>query len=824
MGALLCSEKLHPDTILTTERCFRANKKAYYSELQTYHTDMIDNLQRWKEGVGDCNDLEEDIIQRMWRSRSNSKKRVFTPEPRVPELEENVFTTPESSCRGASEMVCSSDNPNGILTHGEIIRRKVSTTSMIDNSDGFKDASKLRKEEKLPKPNFHHGDGARYMSYIKVSKSQHQRIKSSMKHSSSSIQAKSLNSVLGNIEALHIQPFEVYEKEEWQKLHDHWLQLANRDLPPFVSDWRNLQLQRLQITKSLGQEMEERLKCQKESFDQDKKESSCDVPLEPLDNFDANVALTEMEELDVAPSKPAMEVPASPIKETPLTIKEEASATVMTLHESPSMTAEEAPVKTEEESPAMTEEDSPTMIIEESSKLTKEDEVQPNGSMEGQQDNGFEEVGLVTFEDKERENPMRDAGDFVSVPTNSEHLDQTISLNNGCHHYDDMNIETQGNLDLKKEETSPSSPKYSLNLGNVDVTMSREDSIASDVDTWPQVNMPGLFYHSTSLSHGYSSSNEISLGHPQVEEQTSQLLHLEAFNLERMGERTSLDAFNGESIGGRDALQLHSNPSPFFSPYHNQDRNGLYQPFYKSETDLSYQHEQKQGGTSFQPAANVLVETDQCSGPMKEQLHSSLPLELRQKGLGDIFLNQNIQESMFSNGVSYPIPRLETLPLNVRNWAANAVHMSAPPPQSHMNGGLLNPNWYAGDHPARGSWSCMEGGVGPSQGIGSGSSSDQSLFRVLSECNELQSGAQYDSMSSSQRFMQSGNYGGVTGGVHTTSHMLPQTVNPLNYLSDLESTAGYKTVSSLGMMNMQHQPPGLEETIDNKTFLKSWNQ
>lgn len=817
-GTSLCSGNLHPDNVLSIERCFRSSKKAYYSELQTYHTDMIENLQIWKERSVDCKDLKDDIIQRMWsvtRSRNNPKKRVFTPEAGVPELEENLYTTPESSCAAASETVCSSDNPNGFMMHGEINRRKGSTTSKIDNSsDWLKGVSKLRKGEKLDKHNIQHDDGARYMSYIKVSKSQHQRIKSSMKHSSSSIQPKSLNSVLGNIDSLHIQPFEVYEEEEWQKLHAHWLQLANKDLPPFAANWRNLQLQRLLVTKSLGQEMGEKLlKCQKESIDQDKEESSCDVPLEPLDNLDANVALTEMKELEVAPSMPLVEEPVLTFAETPVIIEEEAPATAMAVDESPSMT--------EEESPAMNEEESPTMYNEETLKSTKEDAVQSNGLMEEQHDNGLGKVGLVTFEDKERENSIRDSDNLVSVSTQSDHM---ISLNNDCHEYDDMNIETRGNLDLKKEDESLSSPsKYPLNLGNIDVPVNQEDSIASAVDTWPQVNMPGLFYHSTPLSHGYDSSNELSLGHPQVEEQPSQLLRLDEFNGERLGGRASLDVFNGERIGGRDALQRHSGPLPFFSPYHNQDRNELYQSFYKSETDLSYQHDQKQTGIEFQRVANLSVENGQYSGPMREQLHSSLPLELRQKGLNDFYMNQNIQESMYSDGGSYPIQRQETLPLNVRDWAANSVHMSAPP-QPHMNGGLLSQNWYAADNPARGSWSSMEGGVGPSQGIGSGGSFDQSLFRVLSECNELQSSAQFDPVSSSRRFMQSGSYGGVTGGVHTTSHILPQTANSLNYSNDLDSTTGYKTVSSLGMMNMQHQTPALEETIDNKTFLRSWNQ
>lgn len=36
-SASLCSGDLHPDTVLKKERLLKANKKAYYSELQNYH-------------------------------------------------------------------------------------------------------------------------------------------------------------------------------------------------------------------------------------------------------------------------------------------------------------------------------------------------------------------------------------------------------------------------------------------------------------------------------------------------------------------------------------------------------------------------------------------------------------------------------------------------------------------------------------------------------------------------------------------------------------------------------------------------------------------
>ena len=58
---------------------------------------------------------------------------------------------------------------------------------------------------------------------FQVSKEQHQLVRSSMKNSSNSIQSRSLNHVLGNLYTFHVQPFEVFEKEERKKLHEHWL-------------------------------------------------------------------------------------------------------------------------------------------------------------------------------------------------------------------------------------------------------------------------------------------------------------------------------------------------------------------------------------------------------------------------------------------------------------------------------------------------------------------------------------------------------------------------------------------------------------------------
>ncbi|KAL8148166.1 hypothetical protein AgCh_005498 [Apium graveolens] len=90
---------------------------------------------------------------------------------------------------------------------------------------------------------------------MEVSKDQHQRVKNSMKHSSNSIQSKSLNHVLGDIDTYYVQPYKVFEEEERHKLHLHWSKLANVDVAATFSNWRRRQIEKQQLMHALGKEM-----------------------------------------------------------------------------------------------------------------------------------------------------------------------------------------------------------------------------------------------------------------------------------------------------------------------------------------------------------------------------------------------------------------------------------------------------------------------------------------------------------------------------------------------------------------------------------------
>ncbi|CAL5325782.1 unnamed protein product [Camellia sinensis] len=214
------------------------------------------------------------------------------------------------------------------------------------------------------------------------------------------------------------------------------------------------------------------------------------------------------------------------------------------------------------------------------------------------------------------------------------------------------------------------------------------------------------------------------------------------------------------------------------------------------------------------------------SGLFREHLHPSLPLELRQKRSNDMYMHQNIQGKMFTDGSRYTIPRQEHFSnanTNVQDWAinTNTTHMSAPV-QSHLDGGELGRNWFSGEHRVRGGWSTLDTSVvGPTQTVINRSSNpDQSLFGIVSQCNEVRSGAPYDSMGSTEkRFIQSGSYGRVGAVVPTASNMLPPTAHPLDYLSGHEAAAPVKNNNIRWMSSVPHQNSALHDSMG-KPFLR----
>ncbi|KAG5252143.1 glutamic acid-rich protein [Salix suchowensis] len=265
-GASLCSGNLHPDAVLCQEQSLKADKKTYYSKLQGYHNDMITYLQELKDTWESSKDPEKEVLQNTWRrSRSDADERVFPcdNESKFHDLGENLVVTSESCSLVAEEKASSSDNQNSPETRGgEFHKRIFEKGSMKEKRRKplvASDDATPGKGDKIRKRNIYHSDGAKYMSYLKISKKQLQLVKD-MKQSGKSIQSKSLNCVLGDLDTLHVQPYEEFVKEEHKKLLEHWMQLVHKDLPTAYAIWRERQFQRQKITKSMEQEMEGRLK------------------------------------------------------------------------------------------------------------------------------------------------------------------------------------------------------------------------------------------------------------------------------------------------------------------------------------------------------------------------------------------------------------------------------------------------------------------------------------------------------------------------------------------------------------------------------------
>ncbi|KAG2334145.1 hypothetical protein Bca52824_005325 [Brassica carinata] len=246
-GTTVCSGKTHPDQIVSQEECLRAAKRRYYADLEKYHNDIIDSLQMLKEKWESCKDPEKDAVK-MWGRSSEGNAHV---NGRCHDL----AAASESSSRDADDKPCNSDR-SGEAQEYCYRERKISK-SLDCSRECCKRGSESWKKDKLPKHSIQQTDGAKYMSYLKISKKHHQ-IVTSMKQSGKSIQLRALNRILGNINNLDVQPYGVFVEEEQKKLNTHWLQLV-KDLPAAYAIWKKLQSQKRDVINSVERELKDKL-------------------------------------------------------------------------------------------------------------------------------------------------------------------------------------------------------------------------------------------------------------------------------------------------------------------------------------------------------------------------------------------------------------------------------------------------------------------------------------------------------------------------------------------------------------------------------------
>nr|XP_043605953.1 uncharacterized protein LOC122578128 isoform X2 [Erigeron canadensis] len=262
-GASVCSGDCHPDAVRRQEQCNKANKIAYYSELHEHHTKMIRSLQLWKEAWASCENEEDEFMQKILRSRKDVHRSGSSLENGARYGPQDDLGATSGSCSwDADDKLYSSDSPD-LAMNGETLNRVSRMdpgNTYHDYSGGSRSVARPSKGDKSRKLSTECDDGAKYMSYIKVSKEQHERVKSSMKYSNTSVQPTSLNHVLGNLDSFCVQPYKVFEEEETQKLHEHWLLLAKKDLPLGFENWKNWQSAKWQLAKCIMKEMEDKRK------------------------------------------------------------------------------------------------------------------------------------------------------------------------------------------------------------------------------------------------------------------------------------------------------------------------------------------------------------------------------------------------------------------------------------------------------------------------------------------------------------------------------------------------------------------------------------
>lgn len=264
-GASLCSGELHPDMIVNQEQHLKSDKRAYYSQLHNYHKDMIVFLIKLKERWGSCNDPEMEILPNIQSLKNDIEKRLPNlNEFRVNDKRNATRTSGSYSC-GAEEKSYS-DNHISSMRQGNELQRRVFGKNfnkgkprhmMVSSDFKLNVGARPKKVGKLQKLDIHASDGDKYMSFIKISKKQHELVQS-LKLSCKSIQASTLNHILGDLDNIHVQPYGLFVKEEQKKLHEYWLDLVNKDLPAAYANWTERRIQKHTMRNSLVLEMKDK--------------------------------------------------------------------------------------------------------------------------------------------------------------------------------------------------------------------------------------------------------------------------------------------------------------------------------------------------------------------------------------------------------------------------------------------------------------------------------------------------------------------------------------------------------------------------------------
>lgn len=299
-----------------------------------------------------------------------------------------------------------------------------------------------------------------------------------------------------------------------------------------------------------------------------------------------------------------------------------------------------------------------------------------------------------------------------------------------------------------------------------------------------------------------------------------------------------------EEVDRRKMLQQKANNS--FGSFPTNDQNELLQSLFNGQgvasrtteqlhsllkVPLNEEHKQIMGIGFQQEGSNNLMEGSQFSGQFHDQIPAPHALSQDQQSQIDVYGQGSMSDNMYCNGRGFLMQQ--------PNWNTNCAQIGITTQPRLSSGPLLNQNWQF-----RSMWANANGVGCTSQGsqtrterdpsllrvannaeqiVHRGSSSDQSLYSVLSQCSQLRhSRSAFEPESSSDQVVASGNYGMLMGGGTTqVGSNLVQPANPLDYLS------GSNPVTSLmpddvAWMNQSRQNSGLHDPLG-KLYPRSWN-
>ncbi|XP_022963905.1 uncharacterized protein LOC111464065 isoform X2 [Cucurbita moschata] len=765
----LCSGALHPDAVLQDEQCLMAAKKSYSCELQKYHNNMIEYLQKLKDRCANCKDPEKEIIHPTWRSR-NAERRVSTQvnESRFDYHKDNAIATSESGSWAAEEKACSSDNKTSFMK-GRVLserlcsreyKQKRCRTSSTPIDDMLNVGT--RPEVKLQMRNIQCSDGSKYMSYFKISKKQLDLVKN-MK------QSGSIDQVLGDMEAFNVQPYEVFVEEERKKLHEHWVQLSKVLLPVAYANWRETRLQRWKVTKALEQDLKDRQKLpmdvDTESHDsmlrdQMDTEETDQMDTEETDQMDREETRNESIEKSISGSQSCQS-------------SEQVNGGLETYRNSDSENHETP--------------NSGDAHLEESGISRNRNAIECSAS----QGESLHSIGDVRPEPSMPKN-------YHSSATSHDYATSISDLSLANSHADEERKTNVFNVEpdmpargiakslLPRQSDDGSSVKsglHGLDIGKV--LLPRQ----SDNDTFVERD-----------SHGRDIGNI--------------LLH------SRSDDSTSCSYGNQGKVIGKHLLHRHSDNDTL--SYENQGKDELLHSVFNRQgvaAPLSFHREERHRGLDFQPSNHDLIEENRYSRHFQEQPDLSVPLQQRRKEDEQVYLQHGVPENIYPEGNKYIIPTQQQLPSSVmQDWTVNSVPMPTHIHSHTMNAGsLLGDNWFPGEHQVRGGFTGSDGVIVPNQNIGSGNSStDQILFSVLSQGSQFCS--PFHSMGSNGQFISTRNHGVLHEGNPMIGNVLPKVSNSLDYLGGHEIPS-----QGISWVGMRHQNSNLTDPME-KPYLRSWNQ